>query len=90
MYIYVFHRKITEGITPVINAVGTLNTVTISRLVAEDIVNVYSAVAEDGKTPLGAAIGTAIGVAATGVTGMPQTSMATVIFPQLGVAKGNI
>ncbi|MGH4139883.1 hypothetical protein [Clostridium sp.] len=78
------------NITTENNAYGTSDTVIVKGLSVGDVVNVYSRSTIDGTRGLGKSIGTATGVANTVTTGMVATSTATVIIPQIGVAKGNI
>ncbi|MGV8983312.1 hypothetical protein [Clostridium sp.] len=81
---------LVENITTKNNAYGTSDTVIVTGLAVGDIVNVYSASTKDGTRGVGKSIGTATGVADTVATGMVATSTATVVIPQIGVAKGKI
>ncbi|MBU3143480.1 hypothetical protein [Clostridium sp. CF012] len=78
------------NITTKNNAYGTSDTVIVTGLAVGDIVKVYSAATIDGTRGVGTAIGTATGVANIVVKGMVATSTATVVIPQIGVAKGKI
>ncbi|MGK0468923.1 hypothetical protein [Clostridium sp.] len=70
-----------SNITTENNAYGTSDLVTVTNLVAGDMVKVYSSATAYGKYPVGEATGTEIAQA---------TGTATVSVPQLGTVAGNI